>query len=176
MEDDWLWENESFDFIHGRELILTIRNWPKLISQTFNALKPGGYVQFAGSVPSFASDDGTLPQDSAYLEIAQIFFDMGEKIGTSGKDPLRWKDQLETAGFSDVVETILKIPTNPWPKDKRLKQIGSFELAHFLYGINNIFARGYTQILGGDPAYLEVLLAKSRAEVVNRKMHSYVPL
>ena len=176
IEDDWLWAKESFDFIHGRELILAIRDWPKLIKQSFQALKPGGYLELAGSVPLFASDDGTLPAEGAYLELAQVFFDMGEKIGASGKDPLRWRGLLEAMGFVDVKETILKIPTNPWPKDKRLKQIGALELAHYFYGIDNLFARAYTQVLGGDPAYLQILLAKCRKQVQDRSMHSYLPL
>ena len=57
-----------------------------------------------------------------------------------------------------------------------MKRIGAFELLYFRDGIANIFARGYTQILGGDPAYFEVVMANARKEVLNRKMHSYVPL
>jgi SAM-dependent methyltransferase len=176
VESDWLWPKNSFDFIHARELILAIRNWPRLVRQAFDHLKPGGYLQLAGSVPLFASDDGTLPPNTAYAEVAQIYFDMGDRIGISGKEPFRWKEYLISAGFTDVVERVLKIPTNPWPKDERMKRIGAFELLYFRDGIANIFARGYTQILGGDPAYFEVVMAKARQEVLNRKMHSYVPL
>jgi hypothetical protein len=40
---------------------------------------------------------------------------MGDRIGVSGKDPLKWKkDQLIDAEFEDVVEKVFKIPTNPW--------------------------------------------------------------
>jgi hypothetical protein len=156
--------------------VLAVRDWPKLIRQSFEHLKPGGYLQLAGSVPPFTSDDDALPPNSAYVEIAQIYFDMGDKIGTSGKEPLRWKDYLISAGFTDVVEMVLKIHTNTWPRDERMKQIGAFELLHFREGISNIFARGYTQILGGDPAYFEVIVANARKEVLNRKMHSYLPL
>jgi hypothetical protein len=82
-------------------------------------------------VPLFASDAGTLPEGTAYVETAQIYFDMAERIGASGKTLLKWKSMLEEAGFEDVTENILKIPTNPWPKDKRLKQVGAFEVAAF---------------------------------------------
>jgi SAM-dependent methyltransferase len=176
VESNWLWAENSFDFIHARELILAIRDWPKLIQQSFAHLKPGGYLELSESLPLFTSDDGTLPPNSAYAEVAQIYFDMGDKIGASGKEPLRWKEYMISAGFTDVVETILKIPTNPWPKDERMKKVGAFELLHFRDGISNIFARGYTQILGGNPAYLEVLMAKARKEIMNPKMHSYLHL
>jgi hypothetical protein len=146
------------------------------VRQAYEHLKPGAYLQLAGSEPLFASDDGTVPPNSAYAEVAQMYFDMGDKVGASGKEPFRWKEYLIAAGFTDVVETVLKIPTNPWPKDERMKKIGVFELLHFRGGIANIFTRGYTQILGGDPAYFEVVMAQARREVLNRKMHSYVPL
>lgn len=176
IEHDWLWPEASFDLIHGRELIMTIHDWPRLIRQAHSRLKPGGYLQLSGSYPRFASDDGTMPPDSAYFETGQIYFQMSERIGASGHEVLRWRRYLEDAGFVDVHEHIYKIPTNPWPRDPRLKKIGAFELGHFRDNISNVFARGYTQILGGDHAYFEVLMARARSEVSNRNMHSYVPL
>jgi SAM-dependent methyltransferase len=176
VESDWIYGQNRFDFIHARELVLSIRDWPKLIRQSYQHLEPGGYLQLAGSVPLFTSDDGTLPPNSSYAEIAQMYFDMGDRIGVSGKAPLLWKQHLVDAGFENVVETVLKIPTNPWPRDPRMKKIGAFELCHFRDGISNIFARGYEQILGGDPAYFEVVMANARREVLDRRMHSYLPL
>lgn len=176
VEADWIYGESTFDFVHARELILSIRDWPKLVSQSYKALKPGGYLQLSGSLPLLSSDDGTMPPNSAFSEIAQMYFDMGERIGATGKAPLSWKQNLIDAGFENVVETVLKIPTNPWPRDQRMKQIGAFELCHFRDGISNIFARGYTQILGGDPAYFEVVMAQARREVLNRRMHTYLPL
>lgn len=155
---------------------MAIRNWPRLMEQAFNHLKPGAYFQLSGSVPDFKSDDGTLPPDSAYIEMGKIYFEMSQRIGCSGWEPTRWKEHFENAGFEDVVERVLKIPTNPWPKDKCLKEIGAFELSHFRDTIGNVFARGYEQILNGDPNYFQVLLAKARKEVLNPNMHSWVPL
>ncbi|KAK3322661.1 S-adenosyl-L-methionine-dependent methyltransferase [Apodospora peruviana] len=175
VEKDWLYPRNHFDFIHGRELVMAIRDWGRLIRQSYNHLKPGAYLQLSGSVPDFRSDDGTLPEQSAYVEMGKIYFDMSERVGASGKEPMNWKRYLQEAGFEDVVERVYKIPTNPWPKDPRLKRIGAFELEHFREGIANVFARGYTDILGGDPVYFQVLLAKARQEVADRGMHSWVP-
>lgn len=176
VENDWLYQSDSFDFVHARELVMAVRNWPRLMSQGYRALKPGGYMQLSGSYPIFTLDDGTLPPGTAYVKVSDIFSQMGDRIGVSAHDPTRWKSQLIEAGFTEVVERILKIPTNPWPKDQRLKQIGAFELVHFRDGIANIFARGYTQILGGNPDYFQVLMARAREEVLNRRVHSYLSL
>jgi ubiquinone/menaquinone biosynthesis C-methylase UbiE len=175
VENDWLWPESSFDLIYGRELIMAIRDWPRLIRQAYRHLKPGGYIELSGSYPSFQSDDDTLPADSAYVETGQIYFDMSERIGSSGHEVRNWKQYLEEAGFVDVQQRIFRIPTNPWPKDPTLKKIGAFELLHYRDNIANVFARGYSQILGGDPAYFELLMARARKEVANRDMHSWVP-
>ncbi|KAF7551866.1 hypothetical protein G7Z17_g4711 [Cylindrodendrum hubeiense] len=175
IEDEWLWGESSFDFIHGRELIMAIQDWPRLIRQAHDHLKPGAYLQLGGSVPDFRSDDDTLPQDSAYMEMGRIYLEMSARVNLSGLEPTKWKRYLEEAGFEDVVERILKIPTNPWPRDPYLKKIGAFELHHFRESIANVFARGYEQILGGDPTYFQVLLARARKEVSNPNMHSWVP-
>lgn len=175
IENDWLWGENKFDFIHARELIMAIRDWPRLFRQAKRALKPGAYLQLGASVPLFSSDDDTLPKDSAYLETAQIFFDMSAKVGVSGMEPLSWTKYLEEEGYEDIVQKMYKIPTNPWPKDERLKRIGALELTHYRDGIMNVFARGYKDILGGDETYFQVLMARARNEVVDRNMHSWVP-
>ncbi|VBB81494.1 Putative protein of unknown function [Podospora comata] len=175
IENDWLWGENKFDFIHARELIMSIRDWPRLFRQAKRALKPGSYLQLGASVPLFSSDDDTLPKDSAYLETAQIFFDMSAKVGVSGMEPLSWTKYLEEEGYEDIVQKMYKIPTNPWPKDERLKRIGALELTHYRDGIMNVFARGYKDILGGDETYFQVLMARARNEVVDRNMHSWVP-
>jgi hypothetical protein len=176
IENEWLWPEASFDLIHGRELIMAIRDWPRLMRQALTRLKPGVYLQLSGSYPAFQSDDGTLPADSAYVEMGNIYFEMSEKVGASGREVIRWKEYLQEAGYEDVQEKLFKIPTNPWPKDSRLKHIGALELSHFRDNIENVFARGYAQILGGDPAYFQVLLARARKEVLDRNVHSWVPL
>ncbi|KAF5020048.1 hypothetical protein F66182_7929 [Fusarium sp. NRRL 66182] len=176
VEDDWLWAEGTFDLIHGRELMMAIHDWPRLVNQAFAHLKPGAYLQLSGSVPDIKSDDGTLPPNSAFAHIGKLYFDMSERVGCSGWEPTRWRRHLENAGFEDIVERVLKVPMNPWPKDKRLKEIGAFELSHFRDTVSSVFSRGYEQILGGDPVDLQVLLAKAQREVLNPNMHSWLPL
>jgi hypothetical protein len=108
--------------------------------------------------------------------VASIFFKISESIGASAEAPRFYKERMEKAGFVDVVESIFKVPTNPWPKDKKLKMIGAFELANVSEGLEGFLIRGYTTILGGDRKDMEVLLAHSREEIKNRNIHSYILL
>ena len=35
IEQEWAWRENSFDFIFARDLILAIRDWPRLVDQIY---------------------------------------------------------------------------------------------------------------------------------------------
>lgn len=174
IENDWLYEKNIFDFIHARELMMMVRDWPRLMTQSLDHLRPGGYLEVSGTFPLICCDDNTLPPNSAYQEASKVFFEMGDAMGAPIDAPVSWKGTMERAGFLDVVENIYKIPMGPWAKDRRLKQIGAFELTNLLEGFEAYTMRGYTQILGGDLNTLKILLAQARKEISNPNMHTFV--
>ena len=178
VENEWLYKDESFDFIHGRELLLAIRNWPNLLRQAFRTLKPGGYLELAATVAAVGCDDGTFSmekaKDSAYAKIGKTFFELHEALGADPAAPMKWKEQMLSARLEDVQEFAFKIPTNPWPKDQRLKQIGAFELAQFRDGVANLFERGWTGVLGRPRAEFEVIMAHAKQEAADPSRHTYV--
>lgn len=49
-----------------------------------------------------------------------------EKLGRPANSAEFYKSQLEAAGFVDVIETKYIWPLNQWPKDKKLKELGTF--------------------------------------------------
>lgn len=178
IENDWLWRPDSFDFIFGREILMAIRDWSKVIQQAYDHLKPGGYLELASTVAKVGCDDDTwneeIAKDSAYNKIGLTFFELHQALEVDPAAPLKWKSQLTEAGFEDVEEYVFKIPTNPWPKDKRLKQIGAFEITQFRDGVANLFERGWTQVLMRDRAEFEIIMAKARQECMDRTRHTYV--
>lgn len=174
VENDWLYASDSFDFIHAREFLLAIRDWDRLIEQSFRCLKPGSYIELSSTWPCVRSDDKTLPEDSAYVEITKIFARVGDALGAPADAPLSWMQRLEKAGFEDVQQQVFKVPSSPWPKDRRLKRIGAFELANFLGGVEAFIMRGYTTVLGGSREEAQILAAKARKEARNPKVHSYL--
>ncbi|KAI1622459.1 S-adenosyl-L-methionine-dependent methyltransferase [Exophiala viscosa] len=174
VESDWEFPKGVYDLIHARELIFAIRDWPALISQAREHLRPGGYLELSVTVPEIGCDDGTCPPDSCYREMSAVHFQIADAMGVDGRAAKKWKAQLESQGFEDVHERIYKIPTNRWPKDKRLKTIGALEVANFLQYSSAGFERGSVALLGKDPAELQVVLAHARKEVLDRNIHSYV--
>ncbi len=47
-----------------------------------------------------------------------------EKVGRKANCGALYKEQMIAAGFEDVVERKYIWPSNRWPKDKKLKEIG----------------------------------------------------
>ena len=176
IEADWGRPADLYDLIHCRELLLAIRDWPKLLSECHTHLKPGGWLELGCTVPQPSSDDGTMQLGPAYFEIGQLFLQMSEKMGTSILAPVEWKRQLGELGFVSIKEIVRKVPLGPWPRDRGLKTIGTLELVHVPQALEPCVLRGFTSVLGGDYNELQVLLATARKELKNPKMHSYVYL
>jgi hypothetical protein len=88
-------------------------------------LKPGGYLELACVWPVPGCDDATLPANCAYVEVCQTFQEIAAKIKADPDAPLHFHEYLCEAGFTNVCQTVWKIPTSPWPKDRRLKRVGA---------------------------------------------------
>jgi SAM-dependent methyltransferase len=115
IENDWLFEMSSFDFIFGRELLLSIKDWPRLIRQAYDHLKPGGYLELSMTHTRTCCADGSLDLATSYLaEAANLTFEIGERMGTPLDAQEKWRDQFVDAGFEEVQEHVFKIPTGPW--------------------------------------------------------------
>ena len=115
VEEDWLFRKNSFDFIFGRELLMAIHDWPRLIQQAYDHLKPGGYLELEMTYPKTYCQDGSLNlETSAYAESARLLFECGRQMRVPWEASLEWKDQFATGGFEGVTETILPIPIGRW--------------------------------------------------------------
>ena len=86
-----------------------------------------------------------------------------------------YKTWFEEAGFESVTQYVFKSPTNPWPKNKVLKESGKFQLLAHLEGIEGISLALMTRVLEWKPAEVSVLFAKMRPELKDRSIHSYQP-
>lgn len=174
VEEDWPYPRQYFDFIHGREFLYAIRDWPRLISQAHNALRPGGWIQLASSYPLLRSDDDTLPPNSALLEITDSFIEISEKAGASVHALREWKHQLTDAGFINVADVVLKIPMNGWPKDDLLRQVGELEEWMLRDGMESLMLRGWTQVLHRPAEDLALYIALAKKELRDTSVHSYI--
>jgi hypothetical protein len=55
---------------------------------------------------------------------------------------------MTAAEFEDVVVKIYLVPTNAWPKDRKMKELGRYKMVNLLNGIEAFTVRLWTQQLG----------------------------
>ncbi|KAH6641660.1 S-adenosyl-L-methionine-dependent methyltransferase [Chaetomium tenue] len=175
IEQEWAWKQNSFDLIFARDLILSVRDWPRLIDQAYTHLKPGGHLEFHCVTGLLGCDDNTLPKDSALQKLSDAIFESTRVYGTPIDDPTRWKGWFEDRGFDDVTEVVYKMPCSPWPKDQRLKLIGAFEMENLLYGLSGMVTRVFGKGLNWSPEQVQVFLVDVRKEIRSRNLHVYWP-
>lgn len=87
-------------------------------------LTPGGYIELADVVFPIRTDDDTIPPDSALMKWCNLMVEAGQKLGRPLNGANYYKQQLEAAGFTNIVEVQFKWPINRWPKDQKFKDLG----------------------------------------------------
>jgi hypothetical protein len=80
------------------------------------------------------------------------------------------------AGFVDVEEHILKLPVGPWPKDKRLKNVGLFEMVNMDEGLESLSLMLFTRALKWTREEVLMFLMDVRKATKDKSIHSYYHL
>jgi SAM-dependent methyltransferase len=131
-ELDWTYAPNSFDFIHMRYLMGAIGDFPRLYEQVFKALKPGGWIEHMELSVIFECDDGSLSDDNPLRKWAPLQIEASETMGKTFRVGEYTKSRLKAAGYVDVKEHKFKLPVGPWSSDKKMKEIGNWNLYFFL--------------------------------------------
>lgn len=175
IEEVWTF-NRKFDLIYSRMMTGSLSSWPRYFEQAFENLNPGGWIEAADICVPHRSDDNTLDSKSALYKWGAYCNEAALKLGRSINSANLYKQQMEAAGFQNVVEVVYKWPTNRWPKDRTMKEMGLWcneNIAASLYGLSvGLFTRG----LGWTLAELEVYLVEVRKQMSDTKIHAWVPI
>lgn len=110
LEDPWTY-SQPFDYIHGRYLAGSIKDWPALIGRCFEFLKPGGWIELMDFDIWWYSQDNTLTEEHAlrrYMVAAHKTQDISGRMFCPGHRLEGW---VRDAGFAnvDVVKSLLPI-------------------------------------------------------------------
>ncbi|KAK0724610.1 S-adenosyl-L-methionine-dependent methyltransferase [Lasiosphaeris hirsuta] len=171
VELDWA-EPELYDYIHLRYLAGSIKDWPRLIRQVFENLKPGGWIEFQESDNTMYSQDGTLGPDHAMVKMMDGLMEACEKIGRTMNPAPKFKGWAEDAGFTNVQEQRFKIPIGAWPRDSRLKEIGILMSVNMVEGVEAFTAALFCDVLGWSKDEVSVLNAGVRSSAKRGDAHA----
>ena len=141
-------ETEKYDYIHCRYMAGSIKDWPQLISQCYENLKPGGWIELQESANTLYSEDDSLKPDNPMVLMMNGLMEACDKIGRTMDPAPSMKGWLEKTGFTKVEQQSFKLPVGPWPKDSRLKEIGALMRVNFLEGVEAFTAALFKDVLG----------------------------
>jgi len=175
-EAEWNFANGSFDYVHFRHLIGSIVDWPRLIKQSYDSLRPGGWIEGQECYFYPTSDDSSLPEDSAFKRWHDYLTEASIKSNRRLLTAAKIKGWFVEAGFVDVVETVIKLPNGPWPKNPRMKEIGAYQMSALLDGLDAISLSLFTRVLGWDIEDVDSFLTEVKAHLKNKGVHSYYPV
>ncbi|KAH7245549.1 S-adenosyl-L-methionine-dependent methyltransferase [Fusarium tricinctum] len=170
VEADWV-EPEPYDYIHCRYMAGSIKDWPRLLKQAYANLKPGGYIELQETANTLYSEDDSLKPDNALVEMMDHLKLACEKIGRTMDPAPSFRQWLEESGFDDVKEEKFKLPIGPWPKDERLKEIGTLMGINMKEGVAAFTAVLFTEVLGWSREEVELFNVRVREASRQRSVH-----
>ncbi|RPA89091.1 S-adenosyl-L-methionine-dependent methyltransferase [Choiromyces venosus 120613-1] len=175
-ESDWNYAPDSFDYIHFRHLIGSIADWPRLIRQSYNVLKPGAWLEGQECYFYPTTDDSSLPESSAFKRWHNLITEASIRANRRLLTAAKIKGWFEDAGFVDVTETVIKLPNGAWPKDPRLKEIGAHQMNTIFDGLDAISLSLFTHMLGWKMEEVNSFLTEVKVDLKDRRIHSYYPV
>ncbi|KAI9787829.1 MAG: hypothetical protein M1816_007396 [Peltula sp. TS41687] len=171
-ESDWAYE-ANFDFVHIRSMAGSFRDMSKFFQQCFDHLNPQGWLEWKEFETVIRTDDDTFPPKSAYLELVDRMNEASEKFGRPMGLAPQIKTLMESAGFTNVSQKIFKVPLSPWPKDKKMKELGNWGQLATLESLQAYTLKLFTNVLGMEAVEAELLIKDAGTDVKDRSIHMY---
>ncbi|CAK7219015.1 hypothetical protein SBRCBS47491_003702 [Sporothrix bragantina] len=174
VEKEWTW-GRPFDFIWWRALLGCFSDPQAMVQKCFDNLEPGGYLEMHDGTFPLECDDGSMPEDCALLQLANLAREGSARLGRPLDVSPNYAKMMENAGFVDIVFGKYKWPTNPWPRDRKMKTLGHWTLANVEPGLEGLFLALLTRGLNMTAEETTVLCAAARKDLRNPSIHAYWP-
>ena len=120
----------------------------------------------------YYSEDGSLKDDSHTAIWIRELIGAARKTGREPSPGPRLEGWARDAGFTGVTHQKFRLPIGSWPKDPKMKQVGMYNLAQVLSGLEGFSLRLFCHVLGWKREEVLVLLTKVRKELKNPDIHA----
>jgi hypothetical protein len=111
------------------------------------------------------SNNGRMDQASDVVKWTDGLHEAAAKFGRRMDVATHLHEWVHNAGYSEVVQHIATIPVGTWPKDKKLKTLGMYQLANMLDGVSSYGPAHFTRVLGWTAQEYDVFAAKARTQM-----------
>ncbi|KAL2170479.1 hypothetical protein VTG60DRAFT_4859 [Thermothelomyces hinnuleus] len=169
-EGEWL--DRDVDFVHLRFMTIVLRDAPRVLSNAFQSLKPGGWIELQELCVEVLCDDGTMPDDDPVKYMYDLVYRAFGKFGMDVTLPKRLEPLLRDAGFHDIQCIVKKVPIGPWVRNETLRLVGLYQKTAVLELMPALSARPFTA-LGMSEVESQVTLAEARKALDDMNVHRY---
>jgi len=140
-------------------------------------LEPGGWLEIQDyGLPVKSADDTHLGTD--LLRWGELLCEaarqLGRPMGSDVSD--RYVAWMEEAGFVDIEQRMFMWPSNAWPKDPFMKELGRWNQINILDGLEGFCLALLTRGLGWRKEEVDVFVARVARDLRDRKIHAYFPM
>ncbi|KAI1150343.1 S-adenosyl-L-methionine-dependent methyltransferase [Nemania diffusa] len=121
VEDPWPMPPNSIDFLHARSLAGGVSDWPALLAQAYERLKPGGLLEWTEVAIQIFDFDGNFGSAELCPNFLKLWRDvcMSNNIDfTPSPNAPVW---LVEAGFEKIVQRTEILPIGDWVEDDKLR-------------------------------------------------------
>jgi hypothetical protein len=115
-----------------------------------------------------------LPKDDPLVNIATMFIEACEKMGIDGRSAPKIEGCLRDAEFQNISAEKVKAPVGRWPKDKRQKEIGAWNLLRLETSVVGMYMRLGTSLMGLTPEEVQALCARLKSVLRDQKWQMYL--
>ncbi|TKX23310.1 methyltransferase domain-containing protein 31 [Elsinoe australis] len=176
-EDEWVYPDTQFDYIHLRLMAGCFVDPMKVVRQAYEHLAPGGYIEFQDYGLPLKCADGTL--DGTHLKrwgelLCQAAANLGRPMGTDVS--AHYRKWMEDIGFVDIEERHFMWPSNAWPKDPYMKELGRWNQVNILDGLEGFCLALLIRGLGWRKEEVDVFVAQVTNDIKDKRIHGYYPM
>ncbi|KAL2756735.1 hypothetical protein ACRALDRAFT_1080868 [Sodiomyces alcalophilus JCM 7366] len=176
IEEPWPVHEMDYDLIHIQMLLGSIRDWTGLYRKCYRHIRPGGFLEHVEVEWKFQSDDNTLAADSPLITWSDSLHRAMRTAGVPLDVNERTKSELRTIGFTDVTETVIQLPINPWTRDRRQSELGRWFNLSLTHSIDALSLAPLTRVEHWPADKVLTLSADVKRHLCDLNTHAYCKL